>query len=71
MEGSPAPQSVMELLACSCTRSCQQQTCTCIANGLKCSEMCKLKSCTNQPVEEEDESDIVLSSDDEIDELEY
>ena len=28
--------------------------CTCLANGLKCTDLCKLKTCENQKLDEEE-----------------
>ena len=38
-EGLPAPQAVMELLSCDCKKECVQESCTCIQNGLKCTNL--------------------------------
>lgn len=51
MEGKPAPEAVLELLACKCARSCKLLQCVCLSNGLKCTDLCKLKDCDNQPRE--------------------
>ena len=51
MEGKPAPEAVLELLACKCARSCKLPQCVCLLNGLKCTDLCKLKDCDNQPQE--------------------
>ena len=48
MSGEPAPTAVLELLSCSRTRSCQLPTCSCLANGLKCTDVCKLLDCDNR-----------------------
>ena len=53
MGGSPAPEAILELLSCKCTRSCKSPSCVCIANGLKCTDMCRLMNCDNQPQESE------------------
>jgi len=42
MSGDPAPTAVLEQLSCSCTRSCQLPTCSCLANGLKFMDVCQL-----------------------------
>jgi hypothetical protein len=68
MDGAPAPECVLELLACTCTRSCKPADCPCKLNGLKCSYMCKLTTCDNQGAINGDESDTELLSDDEVDE---
>ena len=41
MSGEPAPKTVLELLSCQCNRLCQLPNCTCLANGLKCTTLCK------------------------------
>ena len=42
MSGDPAPTAVLELLSCSYKRSFQILTCSCLASGLKCMDVCKL-----------------------------
>lgn len=54
MEGLPAPQAVIEMISCDCKRICKEDQCPCIANGLKCTQLCKLATCTNQPDDDED-----------------
>ena len=68
MSGSPAPKAMIELLACTCKRVCKSNTCECILNGLKCSDLCRVADCSNQPDEmpfqsEEDDGDIDLLPD--------
>ena len=41
MDGQSAPQVVIDLLACNCTRKCSLPKCVCLSNGLKCTDMCK------------------------------
>ena len=53
MRGSPAPDAVMQLLSCKCVRSCELPNCTCLSNGLKCTDMCRLQTCQNKAIEEE------------------
>ena len=71
----PAPQAVLNLLSCKCSRACKLPSCTCMVNQLKCTEVCKLRTCDNQvgPDDGDDDSisDFDLSSDDETDEYEY
>ena len=45
MQGLPAPQVVMELIACKCSRVCKAPECQCVANALKCSLACKNQFC--------------------------
>ena len=68
MSGEPAPKAVLELLSCQCKRVCQSPSCTCLANGLHCTDMCRLQECTNQPEEAAedlttDDSDIECEDD--------
>ncbi|KAK3730447.1 hypothetical protein QZH41_012641 [Actinostola sp. cb2023] len=64
MSGMSAPRAVIELMACTCKRLCDSNTCDCILNGLKCSNLCRLTTCSNQPDENEDLS---LEEDEDID----
>ena len=52
MDIGTAPESVMALLACNCAKSCTAPKCSCVLNGLKCSEICRLSSCEIQPTED-------------------
>lgn len=61
MRGSPAPDTVLELLSCKCTRSCKLPECTCLVNGLKCTHMCKLQLCSNKPHEDEPAAELTDS----------
>ena len=54
MSGLPAPRAVIELMSCMCKKDCNDDSCDCIRNGLKCSDLCRLTTCSNQPDEEED-----------------
>ena len=51
MSGEPAPKAVFELLSGQSKRVYQLPSCTCLANGLHCNDMCRLQGCTNQPEE--------------------
>jgi len=51
LHGEPAPAALLEFLSCSCTRSCKLPTC--ITSGLKCTDMCRLRDCSNRAEEEE------------------
>ena len=46
--GQPAPEAVLDLLACNCTKKCSLPQCMCLGNGLRCTDMCKLTECENQ-----------------------
>ena len=67
MSGQPAPATVLELLCCSCTRSCRLPNCSCLANGLKCTDMCLPSECDNRREEQAVTVDID-ADDDESDE---
>ena len=47
MRGEPAPAALLESLSCSCARSCKLPSCMCLTNGLKCTDMCRLRDCNN------------------------
>ena len=68
MSGEPAPAALLEFLSCSCARSCKLPTCTCLTNGLKCTNMCRLRDCSNRGEEEEMPDYDGECSDDEEDE---
>ena len=52
MRGSPAPETVLQLLLCKCSRRCKLPKCQCMCTDLKCSNLCKLQTCDNQLQEE-------------------
>ena len=57
MDGQPAPKSVLDLIACNCSKVCKEGKCECITYGMKCTDMCKLSDCDNQS-NAENESDV-------------
>lgn len=59
MQGSSAPDAVLELLFCNCSRRCKLPECKCMSNGLKCTNLCKLEACDNQP--KEDDFDMTIT----------
>lgn len=65
MEGQPAPDAVLDLLACSCTKKCTLPKCVCMTNGLKCTDMCRLADCDNQA----STSEGLESSDEDVEDL--
>ena len=68
MIGEAAPNAVLSLISCKCTRSCHHSDCSCMLNGLKCTMACKLQNCSNmaqEAVEDKlDSSDTEYDSDD-------
>ena len=70
MDGQPAPQAILDLLACNCSKKCVLPNCECLANGLKCTDMRTLLDCENQALVANEGS--VDSIDDELeDDCEY
>ena len=61
MEGDPAPKAVLQLLSCKSARSCKLPDCSCIQNGLKCTDMCRLKDCQNCSVEDNNLEKVINS----------
>ncbi|KAG7162584.1 elongator complex protein 2-like, partial [Homarus americanus] len=64
MDGQPAPLAVLELLAFKCVCACEAPDCQCNAHGLRCSEMCRLKTCSNQAPTEQEEETMIDEPDD-------
>ena len=67
MSVEPALKAVLELLSGQNKRVYQLLSCTCLANGLHCTDMCRLQQC-NQPEEATgdlttDDSDIECEDD--------
>lgn len=62
----PAPDAIIELLACTCSRACTAADCCCMQNSLKCTEMCRLRDCENQAVDD-DLEDVSLFEDEDDD----
>ena len=54
MDGLPAPSAVLELLSCQCKKVCSSG-CPCVENQLKCTDMCRVKNCTNSYVDDDAE----------------
>ena len=47
MRGSPAPDEVLQLLLCKCSRRCMLPECQCMSNGFKCTHLRKWQTCDN------------------------
>lgn len=70
MRSAPAPEMVLELLSCKCVRSCKLPDCTCLSNGLSCTDMCRLQTCSNQKQVDDPQPKFELGeSDEESDDL--
>ena len=62
---APAPDAVMKLVCCGCKGSCATRRCSCVSNGLRCTEACACQdSCMNCANEEENEEDDESDDDD-------
>ena len=48
MDGLPAPQALLDLLYCKCSKGCKLPKFICLINGLNFSEMCTGCDCTNK-----------------------
>ncbi|KAK3730477.1 hypothetical protein QZH41_014705 [Actinostola sp. cb2023] len=70
MDGQPAPSAVLQLLACKCRKACELPSCVCMNSGLKCTDLCTLKDCTNQPAQD-DSSDLIDDDADEDDDDDF
>ncbi len=51
LDGQPAPEAVLDLLACTCPRICKLPQCPCMVNGLLCTDICQLQNCDNKDTE--------------------
>lgn len=63
MRGPLAPEIVLDLLSCKCTKECKTPSSLCNANGLKCTEACRLTVCSNSSAEDPLYSDSNSNSD--------
>ena len=66
---NPAPDEVLSLLFCTCSRQCVEGSCQCIDNSLYCTDACIKQNCDNM-FSEQDEEDFCCD-DDEDDEDDY
>ena len=48
-ECSPAPDKILYLLSCGCTRKCEVGSCSCADSGLQCTDACHSRKCGNMP----------------------
>ena len=47
MRQDPAPPSLMDVKKCGCSTSCEGRRCSCLADGLPCTNKCTCKDCKN------------------------
>ena len=57
---NPAPDEVLEMMFCTCSRKCVRGSCPCVDNSLKCTDACTNHSCDNFQSNEE----IIINQDD-------
>ena len=50
---NPAPDEVLEMMFCTCTRKCVRGSCPCVDNSLKCTDACSKQNCDNFQSNEE------------------
>ena len=55
-DDKPAPDSVIEMMACKCKKPCAESACDCHANRLPCADMCAC-NCENTLYDDEEEED--------------
>ena len=46
--------AIARSISCNCTRASTTNSCACLANGLRCTDMCRLKECENKATDEDD-----------------
>ena len=59
----PAPNTVLEFVSLNSVKSFDNNCCTCRSNGLKCTDMCKLKNFSNSVIGEDFNTDNESESD--------
>lgn len=69
MDGKPAPEAVLQLLACKCKKKCELPSCICLSSMLKCTDLCSLKDCGNQSQEDSEDSISDGDDDDDVDDF--
>ena len=47
MDGMPAPDAVLEMIACHCKNACIEGECVCLDKSFWCTQMCELQDCSN------------------------
>ncbi len=62
----PAPKEVLELLSCTCKRTCTVRDCCCLKAGLKCTDLCSIQ-CDNMATDYDDACCTDSDSEDEED----
>ena len=72
-----APDTVLELLSCGCKTSCKTKRCTCVSNGLLCTDLCVCVSCDNKingiqgDISDEELDEETYNDDDYVDDFDH
>ena len=69
MNGPPAPDAVLAFLSCDCKKKCVQEKCCCMQNGLRCTDLCRLKDCENAKSSEDESLPNEVEDDDFFDDI--
>lgn len=48
MENNVAPDSILNIVNCKCKQPCDTKRCSCVKNGLQCSDLCCCSNCQNK-----------------------
>ena len=43
----PAPRALLDLLSCDCKTGCKDARCSCLRNGLPCTDACRCRHCVS------------------------
>ena len=62
-----APDSLLQIVKCTCKKGCTSQRCSCLKAQLKCSDLCSCENCSNFIAVDEDT--IVSEDDDDNDDV--
>ena len=69
MSGPPAPDAVLAFLSCDCKKKCVQEKCSCMQNGFRCIDLCRLKDCENAKSSEDGSLPNEVEDDDFLDDI--
>ena len=56
MENNVAPDSILNIVNCKCKQPCDTKRCSCVKNGLQCSDLCCCSNCKNKKADGEPDS---------------
>lgn len=53
-----APDNILNFISCKCNTGCANRRCSCVKDGLKCTDLCNCKDCSNnKPTRDEEIED--------------